>query len=265
MAALTDVETTARNYLRDFPRFFQLDYPVVGRTYDLGHPNIDSTKLWVATYVSSTTTELTSSQYDVDDRNGLIRLATTPSAGTTLLVEGYHFEWLLPADLTFYAKLALNQHMHTLDMDREQLSAVVKDVIGIDAMIEALWGLMTEYSRDIDITTSEAVHIPASQRFRMIQQLLQYWTPEYEKKARALNIGLDRIEVFNLRRTSRTPNRLVPVQKSRELGDYGPIERIYSPIDDGEIVIAEEQDDLRTDVFIDGDPPEGYVSGVRYL
>ena len=57
----------------------------------------------------------------------------------------------------------------------------------------------------------------------------------------------------------------MPVQKSRELGEYGPIERIYSPIDDGEIVIAEEQDDLRTDVFIDMDPPEGYVSGVRYL
>ena len=99
----------------------------------------------------------------------------------------------------------------------------------------------------------------------MIQQLLQYWTAEYEKKARALNIGLDRIEVFNLRRTSRTTNRLVPVQKSRELGDYGPIERVYSPIDDGEIVIAEEEDELRTDVFIDGDPPEGYVSGIRYL
>ena len=265
MAALTDIEITARNYLRDFPRFFQLDFDATGRTFDLGHPNIDSAKLWIATYASGTTTALTSSQYSIDDRNGLLRLAAAQSTGTKVLVEGYYFEWLLPADLTFYATLALNQHMHTMDMDREQLSSVVKDVIGIDAMIESLWGLMTEYSRDIDVTTSEAVHIPASQRFRMIQQLLTYWTAEYEKKARALNIGLDRIEVFNLRRTSRTTNRLVPVQKSRELGDYGPIERIYSPIDDGQIVIAEEQDELRTDVFIDGDPPEGYVSGVRYL
>jgi hypothetical protein len=265
MAALTDVETTARNYLRDFPRFFQLDFDAIGRTFDLGHLNIDSTKLWVATYASGTTTQLTTSQFSLDERNGLLRLTTTPSSGTKVLVEGYYFEWLLPADLTFYATLALNQHMHNLDMDKEQLTSVVKDVIGIDAMIESLWGLMTEYSRDIDITTSEAVHIPASQRFRMIQQLLQYWTAEYEKKARALNIGLDRIEVFNLRRTSRTTNRLVPVQKSRELGDYGPIERVYSPIDDGEIVIAEEEDELRTDVFIDGDPPEGYVSGIRYL
>jgi hypothetical protein len=265
MAALTDIETTARNYLRDFPRFFQLDFDATGRTFDLGHLNIDSTKLWIATYTGGTTTPLTTSQYSLDDRNGLLRLASTQSSGTRILVEGYYFEWLLPADLTFYAKLALNQHMHNLDMDREQLTSVVRDVIGIDAMIESLWGLMTEYSRDIDITTSEAVHIPASQRFRMIQQLLQYWTAEYEKKARALNIGLERIEVFNLRRTSRTTNRLVPIQKSRELGEYGPIERIYSPIDDGEIVIAEEQDDLRTDVFIDMDPPEGYVSGVRYL
>ena len=265
MAALTDIETTARNYLRDFPRFFQLDFDAVGRTFDLGHLNIDSTKLWVATYTDGTTTQLTTSQYSLDERNGLLRLTTTPSSGTKVLVEGYYFEWLLPADLTFYATLALNQHMHNLEVDKEQLTSVVRDVIGIDAMIESLWGLMTEYSRDIDITTSEAVHIPASQRFRMIQQLLTHWTAEYEKKARALNIGLDRIEVFNLRRTSRTTNRLVPVQKSRELGDYGPIERSYVPIDDGEIVIAEEEDELRTDVFIDGDPPEGYVSGVRYL
>jgi hypothetical protein len=265
MAAQTDIETTARNYLRDFPRFFQLDFDALGRTFDLGHLNVDSTKLWVATYVSGTTTELTSSQYSLDDRNGLLRLGATQASGTKLLIEGYYFEWLLPADLTFYATLALNQHLHNLNMDKEQLSSVVRDVIGIDAMIEALWGLMTEYSRDIDITTSEAVHIPASQRFRMVQQLLQYWTTEYEKKARALNIGLDRIEVFNLRRTSRTTNRLVPVQKSRELGDYGPIERIYSPLDDGQIVIAEEDDDLRDDVFIDTDPPEGYVSGIRYL
>jgi len=70
--------------------------------------------------------------------------------------------------------------------------------------------------------------------------------------------------VFNLRRTSRSTNRLVPVQKSRELGDYGPIERVYNPIDDSEIAIAEEQDDLRTDIFIDTDPPEGYVTGFRY-
>jgi len=264
MTALTDIETVARNYLRDFPRFFQLDFDAVGRTFDLGHLNVDSTKLWVATYASGTTTPLSSSQYSLDDRNGLLRLASSQASGTKVLVEGYYFEWLLPADLTFYAKLALNQHLHNLDMDAEQLSAVVKDVVGIDAMIESLWGLMTEYSRDIDITTSEAVHIPASQRFRMVQQLLTYWTTEYEKKARALNIGLDRIEVFNLRRTSRTTNRLVPVQKSRELGDYGPIERIWSPIDDGQIAIAEEQDELRTDVFIDGDPPEGYVQAFRY-
>jgi hypothetical protein len=264
MTALQEIETVARNYLRDFPKFFQLDFEVTGRTFDLGHTNIDSSKVWVATYASSTTTELTTSDYSLDDRNGLIRLAGSQVSGTKLLVEGYYYEWLIPADLTFYSKLALDQHLHNLEFEADQLSTVVKDVVGMAALIESLWGLMTEYSRDIDVTTTEAVHIPASQRFRMVQSILQYWATEYEKKARALNIGLDRIEVFNLRRTSRSTNRLVPVQKSRELGDYGPIERVYNPIDDSEIAIAEEQDDLRTDIFIDTDPPEGYVTGFRY-
>jgi len=264
MSALSEISTVARNYLRDFPKFFQLDFEAVGRTFDLGHTNVDSTKIWVATYLNPTTTVVASSAYSLDDRNGLLRLTTTPATGVKLLVEGYYYEWLLPADLTFYSQVALDQHLHNLDFEAEQLSTVVKDVIGMDALIEALWGLMTEYSRDIDVTTTEAVHIPASQRFRMVQQLLQYWTSEYEKKARALNIGLERLEVFNLRRISKTTNRLVPIEKSRELGDYGPIERIFNPMDEGTINIAEEQDDLRTDVLIDTSPPEGYVTGYRY-
>ena len=91
MAALTDVETTARNYLRDFPRFFQLDFDATGRTFDLGHLNIDSTIIWVATYAGGTTTQLTTSQFSLDERNGLLRLASTPSSGTKVLVEGYYF------------------------------------------------------------------------------------------------------------------------------------------------------------------------------
>jgi hypothetical protein len=109
--------------------------------------------------------------------------------------------------------------------------------------------------------TSESIHIPASQRFRMVQSLLAYWSNQYETQARSLNIGVDRIEIFNLRRVSRTTNRYVPMFKARELGDYGPTERIF-PNPDKEVIQLEEApiDNLREDVFVDMPPQEGYVN-----
>jgi hypothetical protein len=96
----------------------------------------------------------------------------------------------------------------------------------------------------------------------MVQSLLSQWEEEYRKSAKALNIGLERMEVFTLRRTSRLTNRLVPVYKPKELGDYGPWERIWTPIDDHMLDVEKKADDLRTDVLIDGDPLSGGVPPV---
>lgn len=266
--SLTPLEHTielARNYLRDFPKFFQVSFDALGRTYELGSPNVDSTTLWVAT-VSSTSvvTELTSTQYSIDERNGLLRLTTTPAANTKLMVEGYYYEWLLPKDLSFYAERSINFHKPTINIPLEQASPAVLDVVGIGALVEALQALMTEYARDIDVMTSESVHIPGSQRFRMLQSLVQQWEVEYRKHANNLNIGPERVEQFSLRRVSRTTNRLVPLFKSKELGDYGPMERIWAEDAEGQILIEEPAEAMRTDVYIDGEPPAGYISNAFF-
>lgn len=275
MTTVSTVATMARNYLRDFPKFFQLTFDAVGRTYELGHINIDPDTLYVATYQGTDLTELAlGTNFSLDSRNGILRLATTPQSDTKLMIEGYYYEWVLPADLDFYSQHSINAHTYNLTTSSGQvantptsmssLAPVVVEVIGIGAVIEVLWALLTEYARDIDVMTSESIHIPASQRFRMMEQLLQYWQKQYESKAKALNIGLNRIEVMNLRRTSRTTNRLVPLFKSKELGDYGPVERLFPPIDDGIIDIEEPKEPLRTDVFIDGQPPHGYTTGTFF-
>jgi len=140
----------------------------------------------------------------------------------------------------------------------------VVDVVGIHTLIQALWGLLSEYSRDIDVITSESVHIIASQRYRMVQSLIDFWTEEYNRRAAALNIGLERLEVMTLRRVSKTTGYLVPIYKPREIGDYNPLVRVWPPIDAGVIHIEEESDDLREDVLVDGSPPPGYVSQAYY-
>lgn len=127
-------------------------------------------------------------------------------------------------------------------------------------VVEALWGLMTEFSRDIDVTTSESIHIPASQRFRMVQSLLEYWMNAYNKQARALNIGVEKIEMLSLRRVSRSTGRLVPLYKERELNEYGPVTQVFPEIGKGDLQIAEVEEEIREDVYIDLEPVTGFSS-----
>jgi len=268
-ATISTITTIARNFLRDFPKFFQVSFDAVGRTYELGSPNIDADSLWVATYVNNAPVTITSdtsasSYYSLDARNGILRFNTTPSASASILVEGYYYEWVLPSDLEFYAGHSIEQHTYNLDLPLENMSAIVIDTIGMHCVVESLWGLLTEYSRDIDITTSESVHIPASQRFRMVQSLLDYWSKAYERQAKSLNIGLERIEVMNLRRVSRSTNRFVPIYKSKELGEYGPIERLFPEISEGMIVIEEPADKQLNNVFVDIEPGVSINSAAIY-
>lgn len=265
MATFSDISTIARTYLRDFPRFFQVTFDAAGRTYELGHVNIDTSSIWIANYTAGgATTEIASTNYVLDERNGILRLATTPTAGSKLMIEGYYYEWLTPADLNFYSQRALDKHVTDLGVGIGSMSELLINTIGISAICESLWALMSEFSRDIDVITSESVHIPASQRFRMVQGLLGQWEGEYRRHATALNIGFDRIEVFSLRRTSRTTNRLVPLYKTKEFGDYAPMERLWPTVDPGVISYEVVEDDLRTDVFVDTTPRSGQTTNAFY-
>ena len=267
MATLTPLEHTmelARNYLRDFPKFFQVNFDAVGRTFELGQPNIDTSTIWVASVSGASVNTLTTDNYSIDARNGILRLAATPPANSKILIEGYYYEWLLPADLQFYSERSINFHTPTINVPLEQASAAVLDVVGLGALVEALQALMTEYARDIDVMTSESIHIPGSQRFRMLQSLCQQWEVEYRKHANNLNIGPERIEQFSLRRVSRTTNRLVPLYKAKELGEYGPMERIFAETSEGHILTTEPDEPLREDVYIDTSPPASYTSNAYF-
>jgi len=266
MATIKDIEEIARTYLRDFPKFFQVSFPVVGRTYELGHINLDTSSIWVAKHSGSgSASTLAPSDYTIDPRNGVLRLASTLPSGTNLLVEGYYYEWVTPTDLSFYTKHAVEKHLVNTGIGIEELAPVVINAIGIAAICESLWALMTEFSRDIDVMTSESIHIPASQRFRMVQGLLAQWEEEYKRHAVALNIGYDRLEVFTLRRTSRSTNFLVPLYRPRELGDYTVPERLWPTIDAGVVEHETKEEDLRTDVLIDGAIPTGSFSNISYF
>lgn len=263
MATISDITTDARVKMRDFARFVQSSFPPAGRTYDMGRPNIDVDTVWVGTAGNNDAgvTEMPTTDFVVDARNGLIRINNMPQGINKVMIECYHFEWLLDSDLEYAAGVASNNLLYGQDVTLGEVSDLMKDVIVTATVVEALWMLLNEYARDIDVIASESVHITASQRYRAVSDLLKHWESELDEKMKNLNLGAGRLEVLNLRRVSRTTNRWVPVYKPREVGDYGPMERIWDVPGDGKVDIAEPKDELREDVYSEGEPPAGYMNG----
>lgn len=209
------------------------------REFDLPVLFVDDTT-FQAILTGTTPTILTPNvDYVLDARAGQITFTTAPVAGAQIIVSGSFFQEFTNEDLSVYLQNGYAKHIvdrnpvPLLDPTPPQIgfSPVEENLVAIRGVIEALWGLATDASMDVDIVTPDGVHIPRSQRFAQIMQMIQAWEAEYQKIAEALNVGLFRVEMFDLRRVSRTTNRYVPIYKPREYDDRLPPQRILLPID----------------------------------
>jgi hypothetical protein len=241
MASLESVMSDARTYLRDFPQFFtsSASRSDGSRTFKLPHENVAQHGLVVWGTNGTVSVEgipdgsgaasTTRFTYQLDSRNGLLRVVAPPTngftPGTYINVEGYFYEWIADQDLRLHGRD---------NYDLTKVSDAEMDAVALGTAVEALWALLTEAAREVDLSSVEAVNIPASQRYRQLEDLL--FSPnglmaKYKEKSHMLGIGLDRIEVMQLRRVSRTTGRLVPIYEAREWDDAAYPERIFPAID----------------------------------
>jgi hypothetical protein len=250
------VMNDARIYMRDPARFFVSTVARTGLTltFDSGHPNLmqgglmvqavrasdGATAIGVNDINGSVTADGTHFGYIIDEREGLVRV-TKPITGSpgfnadwAFTIEGYYYEWIADADLRMFANNIIAEHdWHREDWDPDDPSDVESDAMALGTAAEAMMSLYMEYARDVDINTPEGVSIPASSRFHQVQALLfgpGGLASKYSDKAQMLGVGLDRIEVLTLTRTSRTTNRLVPRYRPREWDDARIPQRIFAPI-----------------------------------
>lgn len=251
MATLENIIAGARTYLRDKPRFFAATESRSGlaRTFKMPHLNVRQFGLFIsgtdgtisATGILDTPEQVVDADtftFAVDEAEGLVRIAKPITGGFTgdwiFNFEGYYYEWVCDADLRYFANNIVAEHAFHRDFNFERVSDAEEDVISLGAAIEALWALLIEYSRDIDINAPSGVAVPATQRFRQVETLLmgpQGLLQKYSQKASLIGVGIDRMEVLTLRRVSRTTNRLVPVYKPREWDDRSIPTRVFSEID----------------------------------
>ncbi len=247
MPSIESLMATSRTYMRDHKKYFQatVSRQDGSRTFQLPHPNISPAGLYV-TAVSGTTVfegqpnaaaTDTVFGYQLDERNGLLRITAPITPGfqpdTYINVEGYYYTWVTDEDLVFFVENIVAEHQyHRPEFVLSSVGDVEADVIALGSAVEALWSQLIEFARDIDISTPEAISVPATQRYRQMEDLL--FSPnglasKYKSKAAMLNIGLDRAEMFRLRRVSRTTGRLVPIYKSREWDDAARPLRMFPP------------------------------------
>lgn len=179
--------------------------------------------------------------YTLDARAGDILLTVPLELNRALVTQGTHFQEFTTEDMMIFLNNGFLKHIADVDPPPvidggpgdNLLPPLEEQLVAIRGVIEALWALATDAAMDVDIITPDGISIPRAQRFAQLMQLIQYWEAEYLKIAQALNVGLFRIEMFNLRRVSRTTNRLVPLFRAREYDDRKPPQRIMLPIDTG--------------------------------
>lgn len=232
MTLRDDIAGTARRYLRDFGTFFEIDFTTVNATtLRMPQPLVSAPSVEIVNLHTSTVVPVT--DYTVDERHGLIKLLLNPGTYPDgLHVHGIHYQWFLDEDLAFFGTVMIAEHSHNIpNYNPESIVGAEVEILSIGTLVQALWSLTTEFSTDIDVSTPEGISIPAHQRFSQVYQLMSFWQAQYDSKAAMLNLGLNRLEVFTLRRISRLTNRYPPMYRGREIDDPGPPVRVRPPID----------------------------------
>jgi hypothetical protein len=240
--ALSDLTALTRLVLGDTGEAFVAQVVGDGQAtrfelpYELVEP--DPVKLVVSVpglvFTQNQITALGPDEYSIDGETGTITLGEPLAEGQILQVSGTHYFKRSAPDLQIFLDTAFTMHTYgRTGVTYDNLPPVENYALALRAAIEALWAELAEQADQIDVVTPEGMSIPEGQRYQQLLNLITALEAEYRDIAAALNVGLWRIQMFSLRRISRTTGRLVPVYVAQEYDDTLAPTRVYPPIDGG--------------------------------
>lgn len=225
------ISDRVRLELGDLPTTFDIEATGNGSAvrYETGQYPIDGSQLEI--WVNNQPTN----DAEVEERTGVITFDEAPADDAIIRIKGVKYRYFGGEDIKVFVEAAMAEQFHrrTDDFGRairlENMPMVEEYPLVILAVTKALWALLTDASFDIDIHAPDGVSIPRSQRHRQLMDMLSAQQQRYDEYAAALNIGINRIEVFNLRRLSKMTGRLVPVFVEREIDNNSRPERVWLP------------------------------------
>jgi len=199
-------------------------------TFTLGKYPVEPSTLYVTV---NGTAQATPAAYTLEANLGIIHFVTAPAANAAIVVDGQSYRYFTDTDITTFVSDAVNQHTYNrVDSYGSQVTigsipAVEEYPVAVLASIEALWALATDSAFDINITAPDGVVIPRAQRYQQLSNIIQQRWEQYRLLCSQLNVGLWRIEMGTLIRTSRTTNKFVPIYMGQEVDDSRMPERVY--------------------------------------
>ena len=171
--------------------------------------------------------------YTVEQDTGIITFANAPAANATILIQGVQDRYFLDSELCVFINDAVTEHTfnrvdsYGTQVTLASIAPVETYPIAILATIEALWALATDAAFDINITAPDGVMIPRAQRYQQLSSIIQQRWEQYKTLCAQLNVGLWKIEMGTLIRTSRTTNKYIPIYVGQEIDDSRNPERVY--------------------------------------
>lgn len=222
MATLTSMADRLRYELGDIGRSFVYSFVADGITnrFLIPYSPVDGANLVIQKEGIDISTAV-----EVEEATGYITFDTTPAAGDNIVVAGNYFKYFTTNEICQFVTDAFQQHTayHSDAYGRTisitNLPTLEEYPVVVYASTLGLYTLATDASFDIDITAPDGVMIPRSERYRQLMQMIEVRKNQYKELCSQLSIGLYKIDVFTLRRTSKTTNRYVPVYLPLEVDD----------------------------------------------
>jgi hypothetical protein len=222
MATTSSLVSRVRVELGDNGRSFVSQIISDGTTnrFKLDYSPVDAASV----HVLVGSTDVTSTSF-VEESTGYLTLVAIPADQVVITVSGTYYRYFSDVELTSLVTDAVAQHSsgHVDSVGRkttiDTLSAVEEYPVAIYAVTLALYTLATDASFDIDIAAPDGVSIPRSERYRQLMDMVQARQAQYRDLCYNLGIGLYNIDVYSLRRISKTTGRYVPVYKPQEVDD----------------------------------------------
>ncbi len=233
MANLTSLSERLRSELGDTGKSFVHQFIADGTTnrFLLPYSPVDAINMIITLDGTDISTTV-----DVEETTGYMTFDEVPETGAVVVAAGTYFKYFTVTEIEQFVCTAFDQH--TANHADTYGRAILLDTLpGLEeypvityASTLALYTLATDASFDIDITAPDGVQIPRSERYRQLMQMIEVRKQQYRELCSQLGIGLYRIDVFSLRRISKTTNRYVPIYLPLEVNDRSMPQRVILPI-----------------------------------
>ena len=233
MATVASMANRLRYELGDIGRSFVYQFVADGTTnrFLVPYSPLDGAYL-----VINVEGEDVSTDVEVEEATGHIVFDTTPAAGDVVIVAGNYFKYFTETEVSQYISNAFEQHttFHTDSYGRTMSVATLPTVeeypVVIYASTLALYALANDAAFDINVFAPDGVTIPRSERYQQIMQMIESRKQQYRELCSQLGIGLYKIDVFSLRRISKTTNEYVPIYEPQEIDNKSYKTRVRLPI-----------------------------------